>query len=164
MIESDDGREQYRGKKTARSCGCTPDRIKRLELIGQIEQTGCIPEGCQKNLSLCGASVKWSSRAESESGPAVWLTGMGGHAMESQKRKIKAREFVVDLRSGLDDVALAARYLSHTRSISRAAADSRRLRPNYHRRVELSYFSLKNSRNQGLRRNAESSSGTRPDF
>ena len=30
--------------------------------------------------------------------------------METQKRKIKAREFVADLRAGLDDEALAAKY------------------------------------------------------
>ncbi len=30
--------------------------------------------------------------------------------MESQKRKVKAREFVADLRSGMDDDALAGKY------------------------------------------------------
>ena len=30
--------------------------------------------------------------------------------MESQKRKVKAREFVADLRSGMDDDALTAKY------------------------------------------------------
>lgn len=47
--------------------------------------------------------------------------------METQKRKIKAREFVADLRSGLDDEALTAKY-SLTRDqfhkLLRAAVDS----------------------------------------
>ncbi len=30
--------------------------------------------------------------------------------METQKKKIKAREFVADLRTGMDDDALAAKY------------------------------------------------------
>jgi uncharacterized protein (DUF433 family) len=64
---------------------------------------------------------------ESESGPAASLTRTGGSAMESQKRKIKARDFVADLRSGLDDEALTAKY-SLTRDqfhkLLRAAVDS----------------------------------------
>lgn len=47
--------------------------------------------------------------------------------METQKRKIKAREFVADLRAGLDDEALTAKY-SLTRDqfhkLLRAAVDS----------------------------------------
>ncbi len=47
--------------------------------------------------------------------------------METQKRKIKAREFVADLRCGLDDEALTAKY-SLTRDqfhkLLRAAVDS----------------------------------------
>jgi hypothetical protein len=47
--------------------------------------------------------------------------------METQKRKIKAREFVADLRAGLDDGALTAKY-SLTRDqfhkLLRAAVDS----------------------------------------
>jgi hypothetical protein len=47
--------------------------------------------------------------------------------METQKRKIKAREFVADLRGGMDDEALTAKY-SLTRDqfhkLLRAAVDS----------------------------------------
>jgi hypothetical protein len=34
----------------------------------------------------------------------------GGGFMESRKKKVKAKEFVADLRSGMDDEALATKY------------------------------------------------------
>jgi len=48
--------------------------------------------------------------------------------MESQKRKINAREFVADLRSGIDDDALAAKYAltrDQFHKLLRMAVDSR---------------------------------------
>jgi flagellar hook-basal body complex protein FliE len=43
-------------------------------------------------------------------GPSVGVTLEEGCAVEPQKKKIKAREFVKDLRSGMDDIALAEKY------------------------------------------------------
>lgn len=47
---------------------------------------------------------------DAEFGPGVCSTPTEGNAMESQKKRVRAREFVKDLRGGMDDDALMTKY------------------------------------------------------